>query len=165
MMWPFNYEYYKCWMQRMLNQGPFDARGSGRDWSWTSEEKMNKIWEAHARFVTLLADMSRAVVDNMVELAQKQAEIVRRNAESCADLCKKNSQSMPTHQEIMETFKDGAERNMQDAKELADICARGNSRLFDACRSRCSCGCTNCSCGAKDAQTVNSNSTKKSSKQ
>lgn len=125
MMGVFNFDAWKNSLQNC-----FDF-GKSFDFSKTSTENMDKMWNTYAQLVHFMHEFNRTLNDNMTTIAEKYTYIARRNMENLMNLTKENTQSLPTPQRMMEKFQESMEKSMQDAKDLAELYTRSNMQLLE----------------------------------
>lgn len=125
MLGAFNFDMWKNSFQN------FSDFSKSFDFSKSSRENMDKTWSMYMQFVNFMHEFNRALNDNMTTIAEKYAHISRRNMENFMNFAKESSQSPQSPQRIMEKFQEGMEKNVQDAKDLAELYTRANMQLIE----------------------------------
>lgn len=146
MIGTFNYDAWKSAMQNM-----FDF-GKSFDFSKMSSEHMDKIWHTHAHLINFMCELNRALNDNMANLAERYSSIARRNVESMVDFSKESTQSPPTPQRVMEKFQENMQKNVQDAKELAEIYVKANMQLLEMYQNQFKAMAGKCCCSEQKSE-------------
>jgi len=103
----------------------------------TPDLNLGKLWEFNKKNMDTASGVNKALSSDMTEIADKQAALIKENAESFTSAMKELSQSQMTPQKILEIqgkfYQEISARNMNCAKELGELCTKVSMKFLEEC--------------------------------
>ncbi|NRA73276.1 MAG: phasin family protein [Rickettsiales bacterium] len=114
---------------------------------------LNKVWELNKKNISSASNINNSFNDATTAIADKQASMIKENAENLTNAFKAMSQSNMTPQKLLEIQGEFCQKataqNMKHAKELGEMYTKVSMKLIETCSEQIKKNLNEC-CGSRN---------------